>query len=364
MTADVPTKRSWGRRMLILATAVALAIAGWFVLGESESVNAAEGQPLPANPTPDQTQEPSVDRVLATVDGEPIPESRTHRAIQGQLLALERQRHELIADALEAEIRGALIASEADKRGITPDELLQIEVETKAAELPRDTVVAFHQAQAQQRGGRMPPLEQIETQIRQYLALEAFHDRLRESADVRMSLEPFRVDVAALGPAKGSPDAPVTLVLFSDFECPFCGQVKPVLDEVEKTYGDKVRIVFRQFPLEQLHPHARRAALAALCAHEQGQFWPMHDALFADQGGLKTGLETIAGRVEGIESDAFRACLADGHLDDLIARDLEDGTLAGVTGTPALFVNGRFLNGVVPFEQLARVINDELAKRG
>ncbi len=364
MTGAAPTRRSWGRRMLILTTAVVLAIAGWFVLGESESVVAAESQQEPASSTAADIDRYGSDSVLATVDGEPISEARTLNTIRGQLLALERQRHELISGALDAEIRGALIASEAEKRGLSPDELLRVEVEEKATALPSATIDAFYQDQAKQRGGRISPKAEIENDIRQYLALEAFHARLRESANIRKTFEPFRIDIAALGPAKGATNAPVTLVIFSDFECPYCSRVTPILNEVEKTYGDKVRIVFRQFPLEGLHPNARRAGLASLCAHEQSRFWPMHDALFANQGRLGTDLEGIAARVEGLDPDAFGQCLADARFDDLITRDLEDGALVGVTGTPALFVNGRFMNGVVPFDQLAAVIDEELATAG
>lgn len=348
MLHETKERRTFGQRLVLFVTAVVLATLGWFVLGESESVVAEEA---------------AGGKALATVAGKPVFQEDVYEKIAGQLLALDRQRHELITDAVLGEVEDRLIEAEAEKRGVDTDALLRTEVEAKASALAQEEIDAFYEEHKKQRGGRVQPKEQVEPQIRNHLAYVAFLDRLRKAYPVETMIEPFRVDVAAVGPAKGPAEAPVTIVEFSDFECPYCSRVTPGLDKVHEVYGDKVRIVFRQFPLEQIHPNARRAARAALCAHDQGHFWGLHDAMFADQQNLAgPGLLQIAGKVEGLDATALAECLTAGTHEDTVDRDLGAGERAGVTGTPALFINGRFVNGAAAFEQLATMIDEELGR--
>ncbi|RMH21562.1 MAG: DsbA family protein [Acidobacteria bacterium] len=336
------------RRLLLLTAALTIAAAGWYLLGDSDAVSAAEASA-------------STEKVLATVNGQPITEAQVLASVAGRLLSLERQRHDLIASAVETEILNRLIELEAKKRGISQEELIKAEVEDKASQLPAERINAFYEAQRRQLGGRIQPLEKVEAQIRQYLAYEDFSNRLRAAADVDLRLEPFRVEVAANGPQKGPDGAPVTIVEFSDFECPYCQRVVPALEKVSEAYGDKVRIVFRQFPLTAIHPNAQRAGEASLCAHEQGKFWQLHDAMFADQSKLAgDGLQALAAGIEGLDLEAFASCLESGTYAAQVERDLAEGRAAGVTGTPAFFINGRFLNGAQTFEKLSEIIDDEL----
>ena len=137
-----------------------------------------------------------------------------------------------------------------------------------------------------------------------------------------------------------------------------------ILMEENAKYGDQVRIVFRQFPLDNLHPNARKAAEASLCAKDQGKFWEMHDSMFENQRQLKVAdLKRQAGEI-GLESGAFDECLDSGRYADQVQADLEAGTGAGVTGTPAFLINGRFLSGAQPLEAFEKVIDDELARAG
>jgi protein-disulfide isomerase len=134
------------------------------------------------------------------------------------------------------------------------------------------------------------------------------------------------------------------------------------LKEVDKNYPGEVRLVFRQFPMAGLHPNAPKAAEASLCAAEQGRFWEMHDLMFEDQSGLKEDdLKAKAARLQ-LDAAAFAACLDSGKYADKIKRDLRDGALAGVSGTPAVFINGRFLPGAQPYQEMARTIDEELKK--
>lgn len=187
-------------------------------------------------------------------------------------------------------------------------------------------------------------------------------------ADAKARPRPGRPDPSAtykvpVGEAhtKGPEDAKVTIVEWSDFQCPFCSRVNPTLAQVREEYPEKVKIVFRQFPLS-IHPNAWKAAEASLCAHEQGEFWAMHDAMFADQRNLGVdSLKTMAEEL-GLDTEEFATCLDSDEYSDAVQADFDAGREAGVSGTPAMFINGRFISGAVPFEQIASVIDSELSR--
>jgi protein-disulfide isomerase len=169
------------------------------------------------------------------------------------------------------------------------------------------------------------------------------------------------IDVRPDDPARGSASAPVTVVLFSDFQCPFCARVVPTLEEVHKAYGDKVRIVWKHQPLP-FHPNALPAAEAAEAAREQGKFWPMHDRLFAAQRELSPDTYQRAAKEIGLDLKRFQESLRSGKAR---ARIQEDQTLAsrvGASGTPTLFVNGEKVEGAVPFATLKAVIDRKLGR--
>lgn len=173
-------------------------------------------------------------------------------------------------------------------------------------------------------------------------------------------------------PALGNPNAPVTLIEFSDFQCPFCRKLwREALPEIKKNYIDtgKARLVYRDFPLTTIHPAAQAAAEAAECADDQGRFWDMHDKIFAEQD--KKGQGTVqfeaadikkwAGEI-GLNTIDFNTCLDSGRHQAEVAKDLADGQAAGVTGTPGTFVNGELIKGAVPYQDFSRVIERALWK--
>ena len=154
----------------------------------------------------------------------------------------------------------------------------------------------------------------------------------------------------------------MTIVEFSDFQCPFCKQVVPTLTQVRSRYGEKVKLVYRDFPIDGLHPQARKAAEAARCAQDQGKFWDYHDALFANAPKLSLGqLKTYAQQV-GLDLPSFERCLASGTHAAAVQKSVDEGIRLGVTGTPAFFINGEFVSGAQPVESFARVIERELAR--
>ncbi len=162
-------------------------------------------------------------------------------------------------------------------------------------------------------------------------------------------------------PMRGPKNAPLTVVLFSDFQCPFCGRVEPSLTELEKAYPGKVRVFWKNFPLS-FHNNAKPAAEAAMAANEQGKFWEMHDKLFANQQNLDAAsLEKYAKEI-GLDMAKFKAAVNSHKFVAQIEADTKQGSSLGVQGTPASFVNGHFINGAQPFDAFKKIADEELAK--
>src|SRR5882724_2366577 len=345
------------RTSLFVPLAVALALAG----GTGLSATAP-------------TAEPDPHQVLARVDGKPITQGDFEKAASAELLQLEREytqaRRTLVEAKLKQMARDAMVATEAKAKGVNPEQL--IADAAKIAPVTDAEVEKFYEEKKTQ----IPPnvtKEQVVPQIRQYLeqqrqtaARQSFYTALESRHKADYLLEPIRVPIEAAAykaPAKGPESAPVTIVEFSDFQCPFCSRLAPVMAQVEQKYGDKVRVVFRQYPLASIHPNATKAAEAALCANDQGKFWEMHDAMFADQAGLAVeGLRAKATKV-GLQADPFNACLDSGKHVEEVKQDLVAGSAAGVGGTPAMFVNGRFLAEEMTFETISKMIDDEYQRR-
>ena len=167
---------------------------------------------------------------------------------------------------------------------------------------------------------------------------------------------PLRPDDPSRGPA----DAALTVVVFSDFQCPFCSRVEPTLKELEQAFPGQVRVVWKHQPLG-FHPNARPAALAAEAAREQGKFWPMHDKMFAAQQELSPAAYERWAREIGLDLPRFKASLASGRNKARIQEDDAQASRLGIDGTPTMVVNGEKVVGAVPFENLKQVIDRQLA---
>ncbi|NQV13706.1 MAG: thioredoxin domain-containing protein [Parcubacteria group bacterium] len=160
---------------------------------------------------------------------------------------------------------------------------------------------------------------------------------------------------------KGSKDAKVQIVEFSDYECPYCARNAETIEKIAEEYGDKVAIVFRDFPLD-FHADAQKAAEAAECAGEQGKYWEYHDELFANQDSLEVpDLKGYAKELK-LKTAAFDKCLDSDQQKEEVENDMTDGQAVEVTGTPATFINGRKISGAYPFEDFAKIIDEELGK--
>jgi protein-disulfide isomerase len=309
----------------------------------------------------------TADDPLATVDGKAITRADVEASVSDQLDALEREyaakRWELISGATDKVIEDRLLDAGAAARGVTKDELL---ASAQPAAVTDADVDAFYE----QNKARIPQgKEAVAAQIEQYLEQQRRQGNrqtliadLRQKHDVKVLLDPVRTEVAATGPAQGPENAPITIVEFSDFECPYCARINPTLEQVKAKYGDQVRLVFRQFPLS-IHRSAQKAAEASLCAHDQGKFWELHDAMFQNQQELGTDQLKAKAAQLGLEAAAFDECLDSGKHADAVQADMKAGSEAGVTGTPAMFLNGRMISGAVPLERITEVIDDELRRK-
>lgn len=172
----------------------------------------------------------------------------------------------------------------------------------------------------------------------------------------------YKVEVGD-SPTRGEANAKVTIVEWSDFQCPFCNRVGPTLEQIQREYGDSVRIVFKHLPLD-IHPEARAAHAASEAAHRQGKFWAMHDRIFLNQRDLRA--ETLEGyaREIGLDLDRYRKDVASAEVKNRIEEDMAQAQKLGVTGTPSFFINGRNLSGAQPFENFKRVIDEAIGSKG
>ena len=264
-----------------------------------------------------------------------------------------------------------LLAEEAKKRGLTTEELVAQEVPKRIEEITEADLRTTYDQMRSQMGGRT--LDEVRVALAQYLmqqrqteARQALVTELRAKATgIEVLLEPPRYTVVSADhePVRGPASAPVEIVEFSDFQCPYCGRVNPTLDRLRQTFGDDIKIVFRDFPLTSIHPQAFQAAEAAECAREQGKFWEFHDRLFANQRALALDdLKRHAGDL-GLDMAAFGACVEGGQAKARVDADLEAGQALGISSTPAIFINGRHVAGAQPYEVFEGIIKDEIARR-
>ncbi len=313
---------------------------------------------------------PNPDGLIAIVAGQPIYEQDLVPELGSRLLQLRNQEYEVKSKALEDLIRKRIIEAEAKKRGISSDKLQEEEVDSKIADPSDDEVEGYYIAvkneikQPFQEG--KPMLRKAVKLLKIAEARQDYADSLRAKADVVVLLRPPKVEVGYNDSARvrGDPKAPVTIVEFSDFQCPYCRKAQATLKDLLAKYNGRVKLTFRDFPMRTLHPQAQIAAEAGRCAEEQGKFWEYHDALFANQSKLDEADLAAHAQALGLDAKSFQSCLATGKFKAQIEQDIQDGTKAGVSGTPGFFINGVFVNGAQPKAEFERIIDSELAAVG
>jgi protein-disulfide isomerase len=261
--------------------------------------------------------------------------------------------------------RAAASAKQADV-----DTFLRESVTARVQE-PTDAEVAAYYEERKSEG--VPPLAGIEEQVkasmlqeRSRAAYEALLGELRATANIETRLPDVRppavdMTIPEHAPTYGNPQAAVRIVEFSDFECPYCARAAATVTELKAKYGDDVQLVFRHFPLS-FHPNAKPAAELSQCANEQGKFWEVHDAIFANQEHLGAEALKAAAKKAGVDEKALEQCLASDQVRQQIETDLAEAQKLGVSGTPTFYVNGRLYNGAPTVEGFGQAIEAELAR--
>jgi len=322
--------------------------------------------------TPDQTSKPASpsDRklALAEVNGKAVTSEEVESVLGARLAQLEEQIYQLKRQRLESLIAERLLANEAARRGVSTQALLSVEVTSKAAPVTDQDVENFYQTNKAQIGGVLDV--NLRARITSYLQnqrldarREEFLQALRAQAKVVINLPPpqFRLKTSTEGaPFRGGDRAPVTIIEFSDFHCPFCVKAQTALAQVMARYGERVKLVYRHFPIDQLHPQARRAAEAASCANDQGKFWAYHDQLYAAGADASPDRLKALAQAAGLDIQAFDQCLSSGKRQQAVQKDVDEAARLGIGGTPSFIINGRWLSGAQPLESFVRVIEEEL----
>jgi protein-disulfide isomerase len=287
-------------------------------------------------------------RLFATVGARRITSADIEDSLRPLVFDVQRQAYDLRKQEIEIKINDALLNQEAQKRQMTPRALLDAEVDSKVPTVTEAQAQEFYNQNKERING---DFAKVKDQVVQYLKeqegrkmLIAYAARLRQSASVQTFLDAPEPPVMNIStddqPSKGNPKAAVTLVEFTDFQCPNCAVAQPVFDQLLAEYGDRVRLVVRDFPLSQ-HADAPKAAEAAEAARAQGKYWEYVALLFNNQNAL--GVEQLKQYATklGLDRAKFDAALDGGKLSEQVRRDVIEGERVGVNGTPAVFVNGK-----------------------
>ena len=304
------------------------------------------------------------DRVITEADLE------ANEELQRQLIAVRQQEYEITRQHLERMVFDQLLDQAAEEAGVSRAEYVQQRVDSQIPE-PSDAQVTALLNQYRARldpdpdKARQQVVDALKMQNRARVEANVREQMFRESG-VSILLEPlrFEVEIAESHPSRGGGlDAPVTLVEYTDFQCPFCSRVQPTLDTIVSRYGDNVRHVFKHLPLA-MHTEARLAAEASMCAADQGKFWQLHDWLFANSRNLSRQTILEQARVLQFDEASFTACLDDETYADEVQRDMVEAQGLGISGTPGFLINGRILRGAQPLDAFVEVIDDELRRAG
>jgi protein-disulfide isomerase len=278
---------------------------------------------------------------------------------------LEKRIDQLISDrtfelrrkTLESMTDDYLLQQAAQRDKLSVDDYVKKETTGKNAVTDADAKKFYDQ----NKSAGTAPYDKIRPQLLEMMNRQALMARLRKNEPVKILLEPQRVVIDSSGhPALGGKDAPVTIVEFTDFQCPFCRATEDTLKQLRTKYGDKIRLVHMDFPLS-FHSHALDAAKAARCANEQGKFWQFHDSLFANQSKLAPADLKATAKTLGLNTGQFDACFDKAKYESQIKADQAAGEKVGVDGTPAFFIDGRPITGAQPLPKFEEIIDDELA---
>ena len=301
--------------------------------------------------------------VLAEVDGVKLTRADIERKNPARLFQARNTFYETERKAVDEFIDEYLLERQAQKENVTVAELLQRHVNSTIAKDPSDEALRVYLEGID----TAEPFESVKPKIAEHIrqrrilrAKTAYMKSLRNQANVSMRMASPRAMVSMNNtPVRGVADAPVTLIEYSDYECPYCQQTQPSLDKLEAEYKGKLAFAYKDAPLPN-HPNAQKAAEAAHCAGVQGKYWEYHDVLVKDKQLEVAKLKENA-RALKLNPQTFDKCLDSGEQADVVKAHLTEAQNLGLQGTPSFFINGRFFSGALPYEKLREIVEEELS---
>jgi protein-disulfide isomerase len=323
-----------------------------FVVSAIAVVMSLAYQPIAAQESP----------VIAEIGDHKVTAEELQQREASKLLQAHYKYYVAEREALEQLINDELLEMQARSEGISVDELLKRHVIVQAKEPTEDQLRFYYEGLDTDQpfeAVRDKILESVH-QVRAKKARDAYVSSLRSQLGVVIELAPPSAHVELAGaPRLGPQNAPVQLVEFADYECPYCQRVYPELSKLRKELGDKVALVYKDFPLP-MHPLAEKAAEATRCADAQGKFWEFHDALFETRKLQIPDLKQEA-RTLKLDATRFDHCLDSGEQAEAVKKDVTEGQHLGLSGTPSFFANGHFLSGAVSYAKLRETVERELS---
>jgi protein-disulfide isomerase len=300
---------------------------------------------------------------VAAIDGKSFTYADLDQKEGAKLLQARDQYYRAERQALDALIDDNLLQAEADRQKITVDELLKRNVEDKVKDPTDDQLEVFYEGLNTDKSFA-DVKDKILESIRQRRIAKLrgeYIKSLRQQANIQIFLDPPTEQVAVGdAPLQGPRTAPVTIIEFADYECPYCQKIHPELKKLESDFPDKVAIAYKDFPLP-MHKHAEKAAEAARCAGDQGKYWEFHDTLF-EKGGLDVSELKETAIALKLDSTKFDKCLDSSEEADAIQKTVDEGQRLGLSGTPSFFINGHFVSGATNYATLREMVEQELSR--
>jgi protein-disulfide isomerase len=305
--------------------------------------------------------------VLAEINGEKIYDSQLETELKGPLFEFRKRIYDLKRQYVEQYVEGKLMDAEAKARNISLKELFLKEVLEKSAPVTDQDAQAYWDQNKQQTTRKY---EEVAGRIKEMLkrksvedARQKFLTTLKQKTPVSISMkepqEPKYNVAVGDKPFRGNKDATVTIIEFSDFQCPYCKRGSEIMKEVSAKYGDKIRFTFHHFPLG-FHQRAMPAAEASECALEQGKFWEYHDLLWENNRKLEDGDLLDYAKKVGLKVVDYQDCMSSHKYQAKVQADMDAGSALGINGVPVFFINGRKLTGAKPIKEFSDIIDQEL----
>lgn len=324
-----------------------------------------------ANSRPNYVHKPAPQNgAAAKIGGDIVTEGELYKGIESDLYEAEMKVYEIKMSKLKGLILEKMMDKDPNKKGLSNDEYLDKYI-TKNVAISKKDIEKFIEE-------RQIPKEHINDQMRdrvqKFLEMEKKKDAVEAWIAKQTTNSPVEVYFAKPArpmfdvkvgdaPYTGRVDAKVTLVEYSDFQCPYCAKGSDIIHDLQKKYGDKLKIVFKNYPLP-FHNHAKVAAEAGLCANEQNTkyFWKLHDYMFKNQDKLDQDNLVKAGAEIGLNKDQFEKCITSHKYQQKVEESVAEGQEIGVKSTPTFFINGQLINGAQPIEVFADLIDEEMKK--